>query len=80
MSAGASMGYERAPSWGALAAADAARSIAARQIDRVVFEPEFDGFGGEIGEGDDLRAPPFIEIDGKRYLWRDLVKLRSAPR
>ena len=26
------------------------------------------------------RAPRFIEIDGKRYLWRDLVKLRQEQR
>ena len=26
------------------------------------------------------RAPRFIDIDGKRYLWRDLVKLRQEQR
>jgi hypothetical protein len=26
------------------------------------------------------RAPRFIEIDGKRYLWRDLVRLRQEQR
>ena len=26
------------------------------------------------------RPPRFIEIDGKRYLWRDLVKLRREQR
>lgn len=26
------------------------------------------------------RAPPFIDIDGKRYLWRELVKLRREQR
>jgi hypothetical protein len=26
------------------------------------------------------RAPPFIDLDGKRYLWRDLVKLRQEQR
>jgi hypothetical protein len=25
-----------------------------------------------------MAAPRFIEIDGKRYLWRDLVALRRA--
>jgi hypothetical protein len=24
-----------------------------------------------------MTAPKFIEIDGKRYLWRDIVKLRQ---
>jgi hypothetical protein len=27
-----------------------------------------------------MRAPPFIDIDGKRYLWRDIVKLRQQQR
>jgi hypothetical protein len=27
-----------------------------------------------------MRAPSFIDIDGKRYLWRDLVKLRQEQR
>jgi hypothetical protein len=27
-----------------------------------------------------MRAPPFIEIDGKRYLWRDLVQRRQEQR
>jgi hypothetical protein len=27
-----------------------------------------------------MRAPPFIDIDGKRYLWRDIVKLRQEQR
>jgi hypothetical protein len=26
------------------------------------------------------RAPRFIDIDGKRYLWRDLVRLRLEQR
>jgi hypothetical protein len=26
------------------------------------------------------RAPRFIDLDGKRYLWRDLVKLRQEQR
>jgi hypothetical protein len=26
------------------------------------------------------RAPRFIDIDGKRYLWRDLLKLRPEQR
>jgi hypothetical protein len=26
------------------------------------------------------RAPRFIEIDGKRYLWRDIIKLRQEQR
>ena len=26
------------------------------------------------------RAPRFIDIDGKRYLWRDLVNLRREQR
>jgi hypothetical protein len=26
------------------------------------------------------RAPRFIDIDGKRYLWRDLVRLRQEQR
>lgn len=25
-----------------------------------------------------MKAPRFIEIDGKRHLWRDLVQLRRA--
>ncbi len=25
-----------------------------------------------------MALPPFIEIDGRRYLWRDLVTLRRA--
>jgi hypothetical protein len=28
----------------------------------------------------DRRAPRFIDIDGKRYLWRDLLKLRQEQR
>ena len=27
-----------------------------------------------------MRVPRFIEIDGKRYLWRDLVRLRREQR
>ena len=27
-----------------------------------------------------MTAPKFIEIDGKRYLWRDVVKLRQEQR
>ena len=27
-----------------------------------------------------MSAPRFIEIDGKRFLWRDLVKLRQEQR
>jgi len=27
-----------------------------------------------------MSAPRFIEIDGKRYLWRDLVNLRREQR
>jgi hypothetical protein len=27
-----------------------------------------------------MSAPRFIEIDGKRHLWRDLVKLRQEQR
>jgi hypothetical protein len=27
-----------------------------------------------------MRAPPFIDIDGKRHLWRDIVKLRQEQR
>jgi hypothetical protein len=27
-----------------------------------------------------MRAPPHIDLDGKRYLWRDLVKLRQQQR
>jgi hypothetical protein len=27
-----------------------------------------------------MRAPPFIDIDGKRYLWRDIVQLRQQQR
>ena len=27
-----------------------------------------------------MRAPPFIDIDGKRYLWRDIVLLRQQQR
>jgi len=27
-----------------------------------------------------MRIPPFIEIDGKRHLWRDLVNLRREQR
>jgi hypothetical protein len=27
-----------------------------------------------------MSAPRFIEIDGKRYLWRDLLKLRQEQR
>jgi hypothetical protein len=27
-----------------------------------------------------MPAPRFIEIDGKRYLWRDLLKLRQEQR
>ncbi|MGA8499753.1 MAG: hypothetical protein WB764_30020 [Xanthobacteraceae bacterium] len=27
-----------------------------------------------------MNAPRFIEIDGKRHLWRDLVKLRQEQR
>lgn len=27
-----------------------------------------------------MRAPPFIDIDGKRHLWRDIVKLRQQQR
>jgi hypothetical protein len=26
------------------------------------------------------RAPRFIDLDGKRYLWRDLIKLRQEQR
>ena len=26
------------------------------------------------------RAPRFIDLDGKRYLWRDIVKLRQEQR
>ena len=26
------------------------------------------------------RAPRFIEIDGKRHLWRDVIKLRQEQR
>ncbi len=26
------------------------------------------------------RAPRFIDLDGKRYLWRDLAKLRQEQR
>jgi hypothetical protein len=26
-----------------------------------------------------MALPRFIEIDGRRYLWRDLVALRRAP-
>ena len=27
-----------------------------------------------------MSAPRFIEIDGKRHLWRDIVKLRQEQR
>jgi hypothetical protein len=27
-----------------------------------------------------MTAPKFIDIDGKRYLWRELVKLRQEQR
>jgi hypothetical protein len=27
-----------------------------------------------------MSAPRFIEIDGKRFLWRDLVRLRQEQR
>jgi hypothetical protein len=27
-----------------------------------------------------MNAPKFIEIEGKRFLWRDLVKLRQEQR
>jgi hypothetical protein len=27
-----------------------------------------------------MSAPKFIEIDGKRHLWRDLLKLRQEQR
>jgi hypothetical protein len=27
-----------------------------------------------------MRAPPHIDIDGKRYLWRDIVQLRQQQR
>lgn len=27
-----------------------------------------------------MTAPTFIEIEGKRFLWRDLVKLRQEQR
>jgi hypothetical protein len=27
-----------------------------------------------------MTAPKFIEIEGKRFLWRDLVKLRQEQR
>ena len=27
-----------------------------------------------------MPAPRFIEIDGKRYLWRDIIKLRQEQR
>jgi hypothetical protein len=27
-----------------------------------------------------MNAPRFIEIDGKRHLWRDIVKLRQEQR
>jgi len=27
-----------------------------------------------------MRAPPFIDIDGKRHLWRDIVQLRQQQR
>jgi hypothetical protein len=27
-----------------------------------------------------MSAPKFIEIEGKRFLWRDLVKLRQEQR
>jgi hypothetical protein len=27
-----------------------------------------------------MSAPRFIEIDGKRYLWRDILKLRQEQR
>jgi hypothetical protein len=27
-----------------------------------------------------MRAPPFIDIDGKRYQWRDIVQLRQQQR
>jgi hypothetical protein len=27
-----------------------------------------------------MSAPPFIEIDGKRLLWRDLIRLRREQR
>jgi hypothetical protein len=27
-----------------------------------------------------MTAPKFIEIDGKRHLWRDIVKLRPDQR
>ena len=27
-----------------------------------------------------MRAPPHIDIDGKRYLWCDIIKLRQEQR
>jgi hypothetical protein len=27
-----------------------------------------------------MSAPRFIDIDGKRYLWRDIIKLRQEQR
>ena len=34
--------------------------------------------GGPSRESPTMSLPPFVEIDGRRYLWRDLVALRQA--